>query len=92
MIPDMPEDVVKAAREAAGHQRWIGPHEVAAIVACAIRAERERCAQIADAMADEYDVAAFRVTADYDVGECRGGERSANRIATAIRGEGNGKG
>lgn len=52
----------------------------------AIRAdERERCAEIADCMADEYDATSFTSTNADQVAALRSKEQAAHEIAAAIR-------
>ena len=52
----------------------------------AIRAdERERCAKIADCMADEYDATSFTSTNADQVAALRSKEQAAHEIAAAIR-------
>ncbi len=58
----------------------LAPDEVA------IRAdERERCAEIADCMADEYDATSFTSTNADQVAALRSKEQAAHEIAAAIR-------
>ena len=83
MTEDMPEDVKAAAREAALdqlNQRLDGQRvSLEDAFARAILAERRRCAQIAEDMAEH-------------LADAASGALVAKRIAAAIRGDGNGEG
>jgi hypothetical protein len=51
----------------------------------ATEAERERCAEIADVVSDEKDVMALESNGNTNIAAYREGERTATRIAAAIR-------
>lgn len=62
-------------------------HRLVQAFAAARIAERERCATIADAYADEKDVMAMSACFTPVVASYREGERTAQQIAEAIRGD-----
>ena len=51
-----------------------------------LAAETERCAEIADCFADQYDAITFTSTIAEQVAALRAKEQAANEIADAIRG------
>lgn len=93
MIP--PQDVWGAAEaEAAKYVEWLIPKPseygqaefvLARSFARAILTERERCAEVADAIADEKDVMAMESADEINLLAYREGEHTAKQIATGIR-------
>ncbi len=86
--PDI-DDALASELEAAGIEdagRIANAQAYGAAREQAIRAgEREKCAEIADCMADEYDATSFTSTNADQVAALRSKEQAAHEIAAAIR-------
>lgn len=55
-MSEIPKDIREAARPHVGHHhRWLGPDEVTTLIAHAILAERQRCADVAEGFRQAHD-------------------------------------
>jgi hypothetical protein len=81
---DIPRDIWRYAESVEKVWRDMPPRKAVEHHARAILAERERCAALADAVADEKDVMALSAD-ESNYAAYRQAERAAKEIATAIR-------
>jgi hypothetical protein len=87
MSETIPDDIIREAKRITAMDWYEG--DVSGEIARALLAERlsatERAAEIAESCADDHDAAAFTTDSEKLVGLHRQAERTATRIAAAIR-------